>query len=139
MNDSIRFAAWIAVAAVALTGCGGGSHITSVDKTLIHSGGTLNLSQIKSTSGKIEVRSGSGDWQDMTSAKKKDIEVWFEGKSSVEARSMIIFDDFNLALDSEKPTKAGQLTDMQDYLHKRLGEVQDFLKNNNKQLDARKW
>jgi hypothetical protein len=28
---------------------------------------------------------------------------------------------------------------MQDYTRKRINEVNDFMKNNNKQLDARKW
>ncbi len=122
-------------------GCGGGTvRGVTMDKTLAHKGGIFNISQVSSIAGKVEARSTSaGEWNDLTGMKGKDIEAWMKGKSSIEARSYVTFDDFQLPLDNKTVTKAGQIEDMQKYVNKRMSDVNSFMKNNNKQLDARDW
>lgn len=132
---------WMVAIIVAFAGCGGGTvKGVQLDKTLAHKGGIFNLSQVSNIAGKVEARSTSaGEWADVSAMKEKDIEGWMKGKSSIEARSYIQFDDFQLPLRSSTVEKAGQIKDMQDYTRKRMNDVNDFMKNNNKQLDARDW
>lgn len=124
-----------------LSGCGGGTvKGVQLDKTLAHKGGIFNLSQVSNIAGKVEARTTSaGEWTDVSGMKEKDIEAWMKGKSGIEARSYIQFDDFQLPLQSATISKAGQIKDMQDYARKRMNDVNNFMKNNNKQLDARNW
>ncbi len=133
-------AIYIAFALFALAACGGNT-VQSLQKTLAHKGGIVNLSQTTHITGKVEARAGgsNAEWSDVSGMKSKDIEAWMKDKSNVEARSLIQFDDFTLPLESKQIEKAGQVEDMQGYVKKRMNDVNDFMKNNNKQLDARKW
>lgn len=126
------------ISSVVFTGCGGGT-VKTVDKTIAHKGGIFNVTQVAHIGAKVEARTGGGEWQDVSALTGKEIETWMNGKSNVEAQSALMFDDFRLPLESKTISKSGELKDMQDYARKRINEVNDFMKNNNKQLDARKW
>lgn len=130
----------ISSAVLGFAGCGGGTvRGVTMDKTIAHKGGIFNLSQVSHIGAKLEGRTGGAAWQDLSAMSNKELEAWMNGKSNVEAQSSLVFDDFNLPLQIKPIKKAGELKDMQDYARKRINEVNDFMKNNNKQLDARNW
>lgn len=134
-------AIYLAFALFALAGCGGGTtRGVTMDKTIAHKGGIFNMSQTQHVGGKVEARAGgNGEWTDVTAMKSKDFEAWMKGKSNIEARSFVAFDDFQLPLENKSIEKAGQIEDMQKYVNKRMNDVNDFMKNNNKQLNAKDW
>lgn len=134
-----KITALVAISLLALAGCGGGNQVT-LDKTIAHDGGILNVGQVTSVSPKLEARVGDAQtWTDLTTSKENDIEAWFKGKQSAEARSYIQFDEAQLPLETRVVTSAGQLKDMQNDLENRMDAVDSFMKNKDKQLNARGW
>lgn len=135
----IRIIAVCAILAISAAGCFGGNKIVSIDKTVLHKGGTINVSNIGSISGVLEGRSAGREWQSLTGKSDKDLEAWYRSAQSPDARSYIQFDSYSLELDNRRVASAGDLKKMSDNLQSRVQEVNKFTANDKKQLDARKW
>ena len=129
----------VLTALIAFAGCGGGGSGIQPDKTIAYNGGILNIGNVKNVSPKLEARAGGGDWADLSMMKNNDLESWMQGKDSAEARSYIQFDEAQLPIESKTVNSAGQLKSMKSELDKRMDDVNSFMKNNNKQLNAQGW
>jgi hypothetical protein len=129
------------VALLVAPGCVRRKKITQVqvDKSIVHSSGTFNLKGTTAIRPEIQAVSKSGESLDLRGMSESAFETFLGGRDSVEATSVILFDNQALRLETKAISRRRDLSSLEKTLDKRMDSVNKFLKSKDSQLDARKW
>lgn len=127
----------IAVCAMVLTGCA--SSPKSVEKTVRHSDGTLNVSNVRSIEPYVEARNADGDYVDARGLNEDTFEALQGDRRAVPVRGGIAFDGEPISLQNEDISSWRRFRNFRDDIDDYYEDLNKFMRGSNPQLDIRRW
>jgi len=132
---TMRKALWALFGLTLMLGLGcGGTKVVSEQKTILHGGNTINVTNVVRMGSKVMVTLPDGSTNDVTHADKAAIEELLKAHGSLNVTTALTFDDQSLTYEARTISKAKELEEMRKTLGKATKKIQKFMKSGSKQL-----
>ena len=126
---------WVLFGLALVVGWGcGGTKVVNEQKTILHGGNTINVTNVVRISSKITVTLPDGSTNDVTHADKAAVEELLKAHGSLNVTTALTFDDQSLTYEARTISKAKELEEMRKTLDKATKKIQKFMKSSSKQL-----
>ena len=112
----------------------GGTKVVNEQKTILHGGNTINVTNVVRMGAKITVTLPDGSTEDVTQVDNTAIQKLLEGNKSIKVTTALTFDEQSLTWEEKSVSTVKEFEKMKKSLEKANKKIQKFMKGDSKQL-----